>query len=359
MKKILLSVTGLTPQVVTETLYALYKKNEAPDCVFLITTGRGKNRAMRDLLDEKDGRFHEFCECYGLKNICFSEKNILVITDKHGALLDDIRTPEDNDAAADFIMAKVREFCAQPGTQLHVSLAGGRKSMGFLVGYALSIFGREQDKLSHVLASEPFENNRDFYYPTLDSRIIVAPNGTELNTSEASVGLAEIPFIRLRTGLTADVLSDRLSFGETVELAQRDVAPELHVKFSYSDHSVFCSGQKIELAPVKFALYLWLARRACKGLPPIRPSTKQDVLDYLSCLKSIKDENDGDYRRVHSTLKSPEYLLAFVQEHRSRLNNSIKEVLGIRAAPYLIKSTRRKPGSEYFLDLLPSQIELD
>ena len=117
MKKILLSVTGLTPQVVTETLYALYKKNETPDCVFLITTGRGKNRAMRDLLDEKDGRFHEFCECYGLKNICFSEKNILVITDKHGALLDDIRTPADNDAAADFIMAKVREFCAQPAAR--------------------------------------------------------------------------------------------------------------------------------------------------------------------------------------------------------------------------------------------------
>lgn len=359
MKKILLSVTGMTSQVVTETMYALFKKGEVPDEVVLITTGRGKNRAVRDLLDKKEGRFKEFCECYGLQNICFSEDQIWVITNKNGQPLDDIRSPEDNEAAADFIMDKVRGLCSDPETQLHVSLAGGRKSMGFLVGYALSIFGREQDKLSHVLVSEPFENNRDFYYPTPDSRSIVAPNGEKLDTSTADIGLAEIPFIRLRTGLASDVLCDRLSFGETVKLAQKEVAPQKQVKFSYSDHSIICSGQKIVLTPVKFALYLWLAERAAHTLPPIRPSTKQDVLDYLGCLKTVKNEDDGDYRRVHSTLKSSEYLLAFVQEHRSRLNASIKEVLGVRASPYLIKSTRKKPGSQYYLDLLPHQIELD
>lgn len=359
MKRVLLLVTGMTPQVVTETIYALFQKNETPQEVFLITTGRGKNRAVRDLLDSRDGRFYDFCECYGLKSIDFTEDKILVITDEQGELLHDIRTPEENEIAANFIMSKVRDLCSNPEIQLHVSLAGGRKSMGFLVGYALSIFGRQQDKLSHVLVSEPFENNRDFYFPTPESRKILALNGEELDTSRAKIGLAEIPFIRLRSGLTSDVLSDRLTFGDTVKLAQREVAPEEHVKFSYSDHCLICSDRKIKLAPVKFALYLWLAKRAANKLPPVRPSTRQDVLDYLSCLKTVKDESNGDYRRVHTTLKSPEYLLAFVQEHRSRLNNCIKEVLGTRADPYLIKSTQQKPGCEYFLELLPHQIEFN
>jgi CRISPR-associated protein (TIGR02584 family) len=48
---------------------------------------------------------------------------------------------------------------------LHVSIAGGRKSMGFFAGYAFSLFGRTQDRLSHVLVNDPFESFPDFYFP--------------------------------------------------------------------------------------------------------------------------------------------------------------------------------------------------
>jgi CRISPR-associated protein (TIGR02584 family) len=40
---------------------------------------------------------------------------------------------------------------ADPQASLHVSIAGERKTMGFYVGYALSLFGRTQGRLSHVL----------------------------------------------------------------------------------------------------------------------------------------------------------------------------------------------------------------
>jgi len=39
-----------------------------------------------------------------------------------------------------------------PNIQLHVSLAGGRKSMRFFAAYALSLWGRDIDRLTHVLA---------------------------------------------------------------------------------------------------------------------------------------------------------------------------------------------------------------
>jgi CRISPR-associated protein (TIGR02584 family) len=67
--------------------------------------------------------------------------------------LEDIVTEADNVAVADFITEKVRAVTADPEASLHVSIAGGRKTMGFYLGYALSLFGRPQDRLSHVLVS--------------------------------------------------------------------------------------------------------------------------------------------------------------------------------------------------------------
>jgi CRISPR-associated protein (TIGR02584 family) len=59
----------------------------------------------------------------------------------------------------------VRELTADPDCAIHASIAGGRKTMGFYLGYALSLFGRPQDRLSHVLVSSPFESNQNFFYP--------------------------------------------------------------------------------------------------------------------------------------------------------------------------------------------------
>ena len=45
-----------------------------------------------------------------------------------------------------------------PNIQLHVSLAGGRKSMGFFAANALSVWGRDIDRFTDVLVSEPYES---------------------------------------------------------------------------------------------------------------------------------------------------------------------------------------------------------
>ena len=65
-------------------------------------------------------------------------------------------------AVADFITEQVRQITADPAASLHVSIAGGRKTMGFYAGYALSLFGRAQDQLSHVLVSPSFELLKEF-----------------------------------------------------------------------------------------------------------------------------------------------------------------------------------------------------
>lgn len=113
-KRILLAVTGLTPQIVTETLYALACRDTdpwVPHEVHLITTTTGAESARLNLL-HGNGWFHRLCRDYDLPRIVFPAENIHVLRDAAGAPLDDIRTQAQNTLAADFIMDKVRELRA-------------------------------------------------------------------------------------------------------------------------------------------------------------------------------------------------------------------------------------------------------
>lgn len=157
-RRILLAVTGLSPQVVTETLYVLAvqaKPAFVPTEIHLITTRQGAEHARLNLLSRQIGWFHRLRADYALPEIAFHAKCIHVIPDAAGGELDDIRTPADNARAADFVTERVRALTSDPDCTLHVSIAGGRKTMGYYLGYALSLFGRGQDRLSHVLVSAP------------------------------------------------------------------------------------------------------------------------------------------------------------------------------------------------------------
>ena len=49
----LLATTGASPQVVTETLYAIHDKNlQWPDDIYLITTSFGKEKAVQGLIHD-------------------------------------------------------------------------------------------------------------------------------------------------------------------------------------------------------------------------------------------------------------------------------------------------------------------
>lgn len=194
----LLCVSGLSPQIVTETVYALAVLSEShfiPTDIHLLTTVEGAERARLTLLSDEPGWFHRLRADYGLPDMHFPLEQIHILRDAEGRLLHDIRSVEDNEAIADAITALVRELTADPDCAVHASIAGGRKTMGFYLGYALSLFGRSQDRLSHVLVSSPFETNANFFYPSPTPKVIFAnlPDQRPLDASAAEVTLAPIP----------------------------------------------------------------------------------------------------------------------------------------------------------------------
>lgn len=350
-KRIVLAVTGLSPQVVTETLYALAVSQSPPFVpteVHLITTSDGAERARLTLLSRDPGWFHRLCREYRLTGIDFRSDNIHALRDHAGAVLTDIRTPADNDHAADFITERVRLLTRDDAAALHVSIAGGRKTMGFYLGYALSLYGRAQDRLSHVLVSAPFESHPDFFYPTRRSRVIYANDKTQtpLDTRNAVVTLAEIPFVRLREGVADELLQSTARFSDVVADAQKAVPP-VALALDPATQSITAGGETIRFKPADFAFYWMFSERCRDGRPGIHWSEDDLPDELLDKYGRIVNRYSGDYERAEVA-----FTRGFTKDNfdprKAHVNKAIKRVLGRRRAqPYLIVPVERIPDSRY------------
>lgn len=361
-RRVLLAVTGLSPQVVTETVFALAMQRTPPFVpteVRLVTTREGANRARLSLLSDDPGWFRRLRDDSALPEIRFEESSIHVLTDAAGAQLEDIRSPADNLQAADFITELVRHLTADPDCALHVSIAGGRKTTGYYLGYALSLFGRPQDRLSHVLVSEPFESSWNFFYPTPATRVIEI-GGKLADTAQAEVTLAEIPFVSLRSELPQALLAGRASFASTVAAARASLAaPELVL--DPVSRRVRMAGKVFRLPPAEFALLAALAYRARTRAAPISAPPKEAVdhdwaRAYLADLRAACGEMhvpDGVDEAIASGRNGD-----YFSQHLSRLRSRIREELDVAAAACRIE-TRGKGRRTYRLALQAEAVRFE
>ena len=84
-RRILLCVTGLSPQILTETLYALAVERQpsfVPNEIHLLTTVESAERARLTLLSDDPGWFHRLCRDYELHGIRFDESSIHILQDR-------------------------------------------------------------------------------------------------------------------------------------------------------------------------------------------------------------------------------------------------------------------------------------
>ena len=363
-RRILVAVTGLSPQIVTETLYALAVAPSArrfvPTEIHLITTRTGAEKARLALLSDDPGWFHRLCRDYALPPICFTTDTIHTLEDAAGKPLDDIRSPADNRRAADGITGIIRQLTADPDCALHVSIAGGRKTMGFFLGYALSLYGRPQDQLSHVLVSEPFEASIGFYYPTPSSRVLEMPGGRLVDSALAQVTLAELPFVSLRHGLPEALLTGLASYNETVEAARRALAPA-ELQIDLTARRIRAAGHEFGLPPAELALLSVVARRALRGEAPL-PAPAKEFPDadwkrrYLVELRWIAGPL-GDLDETERALRKG-MDGGYFSAHLSKLQKILRRQLGPAAEPYLISDGGTRPR-RYSLGLRPVAVSYD
>ena len=360
-RRILLATTGLNPQILTETLYALAVTGDPPFVpteIQVITTAEGRHRLTLTLLDPSSAVLAKFAAEFGLPGVAqaLTPERIHVIAEAGGRPLSDIASEADNAAAANLITRIVRELTSDGEAALHVSLAGGRKTMGFLLGYALTLFGRPQDRLSHVLVDQPFEMHPEFFYPPKSPRVLTTRDGRPINTADARLLLAEIPFVPLRLGMPKDLLKGAASYSETVARAEQGfMEPELVI--DHRTRRILCHGRLVMLPPKRFAVYAWLARRRKEGKGLGRDgsihwweASRQDAADLLAEYGATAGVAPNTVRDLEASLANAELGAVpgeVLEQDKSRINRALREVLGYFAAPYEIVPRGEVPGTAY------------
>ncbi len=254
MRRTLIVTGGQAPAVVTETVWALAKQRNPPfwpDRLILVVTASVKV-LYTDKLRGSHGKLALLSRELGRSNL--DETTEIIATD-----CKDIRSDADAIAFGDKVCEVVQRQAAERDSIVHLSLAGGRKTMSFHGGAALTLFGRPQDELSHVLV-HPAELERadaDFWWPG--------------HNKPGRVELALIPFVRARRRIPDAILNQPLRYADYV--AQVNAAIEgrggvvLELLVDSCQLRIAGIPVPIKLEPQQFHVYRLLAEWAKKPVP--------------------------------------------------------------------------------------------
>lgn len=291
---VLLAVTGMSPAVLTETIWALAHPCDdsepiLPHRVILVTTAQGRIEIERQLfhpLARFGGRvpwdvLREALAAEGFdvhQSLRFgttaNDVRVITATDStngRSVELADLRSVRDNDAAADYLLEQVRGVVENPDTRLIASMAGGRKTMGALLYACMTLAGRETDRLTHVLVSEPFETLREFYFPSQPGGVLSDRSGQVFEPALAKVELADVPFVALRNLFVSELNRKAGTFSRLVSSCRANVrqraAEGLKLTIDSARPELEVNGTRIKLAPLEHLLLLFLAGRAKNNEP--------------------------------------------------------------------------------------------
>lgn len=296
METILVAVLGMSPGILTETVWALATQGEKPvvvDEVVVITTTEGRERVIQELLTAdadhggqtvwealKAGLVERGLMQGAERKLKFGPAAIEVFpAAEGGGHLADIRTAADNDLAADFMLARLRGLQGKDNVLIG-SVAGGRKTMSTLLYAAFTLIGRPQDRLTHVLVNDPFESpalRPRFYFPRTppvlhqgrdrEGRVVA-----EARSDEAVLDLADIPFVRVRQFFQRDFSELPGRFMTLVNdlnrLAGAGGRERIRLSFDDAKGTVVMNGTRVDLGPREHMLFAFMVKRAADGEAP-------------------------------------------------------------------------------------------
>jgi len=352
---VILITTGLSPQVVTETLFAARKLPGEWnfDRIVAVTTANGK-RTLEDSLSGEKGQLKKLTDDYMLPPV---KLEIKVILSEEGEPIEDIHTSAQTELMANQICRIVERLAQTTEGRILASIAGGRKNMGVYLAFAMQLFARPNDIITHVIISPQFEGNPQFFYPPKTPTIFSDRNGEELNADDAEINLMKIPFVPLHKTLVGGFPEEPISFTDYVVAAGRslEAAPSIpYVRLNLRKLEVTVGDRSTGLTPTEAYIYwFFLARR-----------------QYLSedCVASINDLAGYDRLRSfflqHINQRKTEQAKqrddAAFRPQITRLNTKLKELAG--DDKYLhdalnVKSTGRRDGC-YLVNYHPDRIRI-
>ncbi|MDO9559804.1 MAG: CRISPR-associated ring nuclease Csm6 [Syntrophales bacterium] len=284
MKTILLAVVGLSPQVITETLYALHQQQRGVDVIHVITTRRGREAIETHLLSPKAGKYFRYFEEYGITPgaIDFGHQNIHTVSNEEGIEIDDIENEDDNERFLRKCLELTFRFTGDDQTSVFFSIAGGRKTMSACLMTAAQFYARPQDRVYHVLVSPEFENSENFFYPPL------IPGPVELRdrqgrriirkSDHSQITLLHVPFITIRDQLAPGLLQAPADPESLLFTLIRDDQYGLTVDLTAG--KLIYKNQAFAMMPARLALYAFFVMQK-KNCPKDAISPKNHPFAHM------------------------------------------------------------------------------
>ena len=364
-----IAVLGKSPQILTETLYALCVLRKTPITeVNIITTTDGVDIAQDCLSGTGPGSLKQLIKDYPkyCSNIHFSPQNIFIAED--GLMpVADIRTRTHSDLFFETILKVLWRKTESPHVALHCSLAGGRKTMSAYMALALQLLGREQDALYHVLVDPiELESHKEFYFPPAQSTFLTLRNGQRFDASTAKIDLVDVPFIRLRERMQIDRYKHKTGYRQRVEWVQRDinkavVLPDLVLE--PEKKALIIGQEEIKLQPQRFCLYWYFADRSKHRLssvstsdyaayfePSASPFFSQQMRDGLIARFDFLDRS-GEMSETfrERILEGGELPSTWVASAISRINAQLRVQLSqAQWLPFYLISAEGKRGNKFY-----------
>ncbi len=315
---ILIAVTGMSPAVLTETVWALaYPANNTiepiiPERIIALTTTRGVLEIKQQLFGAdriweslrnhilwpsaaKDNRLH-----FDVSPDC-----VKVFTRKAGwksFLLDDISTEAENAAVADCITDELWGHVAKPDTRIVASISGGFKTMSALLFAGMSLLGRKDDLITHVLVNQPFDDPRltpRFYFPKQLRQDLTDRDGKSWHAGGAQIRLGFVPFVPLNDLL--EKFKKPRSYSDLVahcrgNLDRRLRQPVTKLGLRISTRHVWLNDRvEFKLGAQPFLFLLFLAERARNGGEPFSKYVQamRPFMKYVEQIQSMWQDKNG------------------------------------------------------------------
>lgn len=345
----LLAVCGCTPQVITETLYALHMQKRPVHAVRVLTTAPGKAACNAGLFDPETGAYAAFLRDFGLtgEEIDFAPSRVRCVTDPHGRALEDISGEEENELFLRACMEAAFAATQDPNSVVYFSIAGGRKTMGACLALAAQFYARRQDRIFHVLCSPEFENCPDFYYPPPHSRPVTLRDSLGQpyikQSRYARVTLVHMPFVSVRERLDAGMLQAPENPAALLTSLVREERPRLVADLR--ERKVSWKGIELDVPPALLALYAFFVqvKKEC-GCGRERCTGCRECWVSLHELFERQAELTGLYERRIQAERTYEHMsdtgiISLSQQnfntYRSKLNKCLEQAFGPYDAPDL------------------------
>lgn len=331
-ENVIVCLVGKSPQIVTEALFFLeYKRKTKIDRIIIVTTNDCYSEVKLTIPN-------------AIKSLAKTYKIDLNSQIEFLEAVDEFYDYGEESSLTNLIYEVIKTEKLK-GNSLHCIISGGRKTMSVDLAIALSIFGNDNDKMYHIVASEQFAKNQK-YFPINDEE------ANELNFYEK-------PFIKLKLSN----LSRNNKYSDFMTTAQAEIDSRLELpqlEVYPLNKRIVINTKVIQFQPLPFAVYMFFAKNAGKFIRGGKSFLDKHLAEIWEIYSKYAPSYGHMQRVSASSMQQGRVNFELVQKAISVIRNQIMQTLDndILSDFYIINSIGNYADKKYGIKIPKNRVKI-